>query len=61
MRKSPQGSSDPTLPMGNVRWGSPPLVYGSRMNAEHGRLQAGRRVVEVRLLDPQQGHPVLAL
>lgn len=31
------------------------------MDAEHRGLQAGRGVVEVRLLDPQQGHPVLPL
>lgn len=30
------------------------------MDAEHGRLQARRGVVEVWLFDPQQRHPILA-
>lgn len=36
-----------------------PSVYGSWVDAEDGRLQASGGVVEVRLLDPQQGHAVL--
>lgn len=37
------------------------LVHGSWVDAEDWRLKASGRVVEVRLFDPQQGDPVLAL
>lgn len=39
----------------------PPLVYSSWVDAEDGWLQAGGRVVEVRLFDPQQRDPIFAL
>jgi len=61
MRKSPQGFPDPTLPWATSVGGATSLVYGSRVDAEHRRLQASRGVVEVRLLDPQQRHPILPL
>ena len=38
-----------------------PLVYGSWVYTEHRGLQASGGVVEVWLLDPQQGHPILPL
>ena len=38
-----------------------PLVYGSWVDTEHRGLQASGGVVEVWLLDPQQGHPILPL
>lgn len=37
------------------------LIHGSWVDTEDWWLQAGGRVVEVRLFDPQQGDPVLAL
>lgn len=38
-----------------------PSVYGSWVDAEDRRLQAGGGVVEVWFFDPQQGHPILPI